>query len=413
MKKNMYRFFVFGLPIIFSLASCQTPSTSSNKGYDGREFDISLNQDGTLLAKSVKEGNNYTLTISGTGKSIDYSKKEEVPWNPIAKRITKVLINEGITHIGDYSFYSINQDYYLLPSTVETVGDNAFNSETIIYTYGDELTNIDNKVYYYSETKPSEPNKYFYIEDGVPHVWAYTRVLFIGNSFTFFRGTVEDPAVPRYFKQIAENLGQEVDIDWVVEGGKALSGHANPKDNCGAVVEEKLTTKKYDYVILQEQSVTPLSNYNNFNSAVEKLKLRIDQTQEDCKTILYQTWGYQSYVDSNGYADIPAMELALRNAYEKAADENDCGIHYVGKAFTKIHKEYSDIPYLHTDDKHQSSLGAYLSAAIHVKGIFGINVRKCDDYANIWAHADYAELSDKESKITNWCKTLLEVANNN
>lgn len=413
MKKRDLKFLVFILPLVFTVLSC-TPQNSSSGGYDGREFDISENKDGSLIAKSVKEGNNYTLTITGQGRAKDYTRKEEVPWNPIVKRITSVTINEGITHIGDYSFISLVQDYLVLPSTVNSVGENTFNPTSIIYTYGGELSNIDNEVYYYSETKPSEYNKYFYMEDGIPHIWAYTRILFIGNSFTYFRGSAENPAVPSYFKQIAASLNQEVEIDHVIKGGHSLSGHSNPSDECGALVEQKLTTKQYDYVILQEHSTTPVNNYNTFNTAVGKLKLRIDQTQQDCKTILYQTWGFESYInDYDKYDTVQEMEAALRKAYEDAADENACGIHYVGKAFTKAYTDHKDIPIYHTDNKHQSSLGAYLSAAVHVKSIFNVNVTKCTNYCSIWEHSDYENLANAQEQITTWCKTLLEVANNN
>ena len=60
MKKNI----CFLLLLISALISCGGggDSGNGNSGYDGREYDISTNQDGSLKAISTKEGNYYNLT---------------------------------------------------------------------------------------------------------------------------------------------------------------------------------------------------------------------------------------------------------------------------------------------------------------------------------------------------------------
>ena len=156
LRKHL-RFFALALTV-FSLCACNREETNK-QGYDNRDFDISANNDGSLICKSTKDNNNYQLTISGSGPAKDYEKKELVPWNPIVKKVNKVTINEGITNIGDYFFNSLTLDYYVLPKTVLYVGDHSFNKGSTIYTFGSKLTNIDNDVYYYSETKPTDNGK--------------------------------------------------------------------------------------------------------------------------------------------------------------------------------------------------------------------------------------------------------------
>ena len=272
MKNNFANFlFLFGVTTLL-VCACSN-NNESNTGYDGREFDISLNHDNSLTLKSQKNNGRYSLTISGNGQSVDYSRKEEAPWYPLVKFVDQVTINEGITHIGDYFFSAINLDYYVLPSTVATVGEHAFNDKAIIYTYGSELTNISNDVYLYSESAPTTAGNYFYMKEGIPTIWdtfySPKSFLFIGNSFTYMTGTVEDPMVPKYFANIAKNLGHDVTVDFVVEGSYKLASYADPNDAKGAIVEQKLTTNKYDVVILQEQSTTPINNYTNFENAVK------------------------------------------------------------------------------------------------------------------------------------------------
>lgn len=395
MKKSIVRLAAFILPLVFSTISCG-PTTSSPT-YDGREFDISQTQDNSLTGKSVKVGNNYSLTISGTGAGKDYQKKEQVPWNPIAKKIDSVTIEEGITHIGDYFFYSVtNVDYFILPSTVTSVGDNSFTQNAIVYTFGSDLENVEN-CYVYSESRPTNKGDYFYMLDGVPVVWQLdtVNVLFIGNSFTYFTQTVENPAVPEFFDKIADNFDIDVNADFVVKGSHTLTKFANKDDEMGKIFEEKLTTNQYDYIILQEQSTTPINNYTTFENAVKKIKERVSQTQTNCEVILYETWGSEKGIEGTKYKTVGEMEADLRTAYTEAGAATDSKVHYVGKAFTYVYENLKDINIYHTDNRHQNLLGSYLSAAVHFKGIFGIDVTKCTEYCGL---------------NENDCKSLLDVA---
>ena len=91
---------------------------------------------------------------------------------------------------------------------------------------------------------------------------------------------------------------------------------------------------------------------------------------------------------------VTEMEAKLRTAYTNAAQETDSLIHYVGKAFTYAY-DNEHINIYNEDNRHQNGLGAYLSAAVHVKSLFKVGV------SNV---SDYCELSQNE------CKALLSVA---
>src|SRR3989442_11351717 len=73
-----------------------------------------------------------------------------------------------------------------------------------------------------------------------------TRVLFIGNSYTY----VND--LPAMFADLARSGGHRVEIGMVAEGGATLSDHAG-----SAATAAKLTAAKRDVVVLQEQSEIP------------------------------------------------------------------------------------------------------------------------------------------------------------
>lgn len=82
------------------------------------------------------ENKTYTLTIAGTGAMADYVGWNQAPWcNAITgeitdkNKITKLIIEDGITEIGAYAFVGhANIPEIILPNSVVEVHGNAFNN---------------------------------------------------------------------------------------------------------------------------------------------------------------------------------------------------------------------------------------------------------------------------------------------
>ena len=80
---------------------------------------------------SISDG---TLTISGEGPMGDYPDYGKCPWYESIARgeddvteVTKIIIEEGITHIGDYAFEdAVDVTSVTLPSSLESIGKHAF-----------------------------------------------------------------------------------------------------------------------------------------------------------------------------------------------------------------------------------------------------------------------------------------------
>ena len=378
-KKLINMFFM--VMFIFVISACSN-NNNQNTGYDGRVFDISVAQDESITASLKKVGTNFELTIKGEGEALSYEKKELVPWNAISKKINKVMIEEGITNIGNYYFYSSILNYYFIPSSVKVVEENSFNASAIIYSYSTTEISSDcqNDIYYYSENAPLVEGKNWHMVGNTPVIWETYKVLFIGNSFTFYPSDlfgVDNPGVSALTKEIALNIGLSVEIDFVVKGAHTLKKFADENDEMGAIVDQKLKdSKDYDYVILQEQSTTPVNNYKAFSEGVESLKDKVKATQTNCEVVLYATWGFPSGVSSGSiFSSVSEMERLIREAYEKCADENNLRISKVGEAFTYVYENHKDINLYWSDEKHQSYAGAYLSACVHVSTLFNIDVR--------------------------------------
>lgn len=71
-----------------------------------------------------------TLTIDGSGAMMDYREMELWPWNQKNKsipRITRILLDDAITHIGNYAFCDCDQlETIDLPESLESIGNLAF-----------------------------------------------------------------------------------------------------------------------------------------------------------------------------------------------------------------------------------------------------------------------------------------------
>lgn len=69
----------------------------------------------------------YVLTISGVGTMNDYEYQSTVPWYDYREVITKVIIGNGITSIGDRAFYQCEKlESIDLPESITSIGSSAF-----------------------------------------------------------------------------------------------------------------------------------------------------------------------------------------------------------------------------------------------------------------------------------------------
>ena len=94
-----------------------------------------------------------------------------------------------------------------------------------------------------------------------------TRILFIGNSFTFRND------LPSLLTDMAATSGAgTLETSMVVAGGASLRQHWNATD-----AHETLRSSTWDYVVLQEQSTLPIKNAGRFHENVRLFHHEITQ----------------------------------------------------------------------------------------------------------------------------------------
>lgn len=92
------------------------------------------------------------LTISGNGDSYNFSSAESnAPFKDVKDNVKKVVVEEGVTGIGNYTFHNLlYATEFSLPSTLTKIGTGAFrnciNAVTIVCN--GSVSNISNEAFY-------------------------------------------------------------------------------------------------------------------------------------------------------------------------------------------------------------------------------------------------------------------------
>lgn len=193
------------------------------------------------------------------------------------------------------------------------------------------------------------------------HAHSKQRVLFIGNSYTYFNN------LPQMFAGLAASAKPPlvVEAEMVVVGGATLKSLWE-----GGKALETLRSGKWDYVVLQEQStlgptpmvngVVQISDPKTFHEYARRFDAEIKKA--GAKTIFYLTWARQN---------APQTQTALTSAYLSVGKELDDLVAPVGIAWESALKSNPQLP-LHIEDRsHPNPAGSYLAACVFYATIFG------------------------------------------
>jgi hypothetical protein len=167
-----------------------------------------------------------------------------------------------------------------------------------------------------------------------------TRVLFIGNSFTYFFN------LPQVVNAMAETQGKIIITRQSTYGGSNLEQHW--KNEKGMESMKKLNEGKWDYVILNNHSTSPIDNRDAFFEYGKKFVDAIKKV--GAKPVFMMTWAYKSN---------PLMQKQLTDAYLELSKQTGAGFVPAGPLFEQVRELRPDMELFH-DDKHPSSNGTYL-----------------------------------------------------
>ena len=131
---------------------------------------------------------NYTLTISGTGDMYNYTSLSKAPW--FYYFVNKIVVEDGVTSIGDYAFHTDSIEIYL-PVSVVKIGTNAMcfvdiymqtTTDTVLcgyYAGTEEQFNNINKIessyenyrWHYGTTEHTPEDEWKYVNSECVNEW--------------------------------------------------------------------------------------------------------------------------------------------------------------------------------------------------------------------------------------------------
>lgn len=128
----------------------------------------------------------HTLTISGTGDMYGFGSVSSQPWTSYQSSITNLVVEEGVTSIGDHAFCGTKISTMSLPESLETIGDVAFSNfpmqEIYIPSKVHDLLLTSFDVNNLSSLVVSEENPYYTTVDGVLYSKDMSTLIFCPSA---------------------------------------------------------------------------------------------------------------------------------------------------------------------------------------------------------------------------------------
>lgn len=186
-----------------------------------------------------------------------------------------------------------------------------------------------------------------------------TRVLFVGNSLTYYYG------VPYLFEEIARDVyGEQVSVDSLLQGGGRLADVAS-----NSVSLDALRGASYDVVILQENGGLLLCGAD-----------RAGRQTAECQESLT---AHRRILDIAGGDSARGILLGTYQANYSVAQALVVGEQWVARELAldgyasvalpvlKGKKHYDDLPWFAEDGMHPGPAASLLIAASAAKAVFG------------------------------------------
>ena len=211
---------------------------------------------GTNLTWTYVEAT-HTLTISGEGSMANYSSNT-MPWYPYRKEMTKVIIENGVTSIGDYAFYGCSGlTSITIPNSVAYIGFWALFGTTWYDNQPDGLVYAGKVAYHYKGTMPD--NTSIKIEEGTLSISA-TAFL---NRSGLTAITIPNSVTNIGSRAFAGTAWYNNQPDGLVYAGKVVYAYKGTKPDISNIVLEEGTLGIGDMAFLNFSNLTSITIPNS------------------------------------------------------------------------------------------------------------------------------------------------------
>lgn len=198
------------------------------------------------------------------------------------------------------------------------------------------------------------------------------EVLFLGNSYTSVNN------LPLVVSNLAKANGDTLVFETYAPGGYTFQNHYY--DN---TAKAKISSRKWDFVVLQAQSQEPSFPPSQVNVQTLPYAIYLNdliEKNDSCtRTIFYETWGRKNG-DASNCAFYPpvctytGMQNRLRESYKLFADTCKAIMAPAGEAWRKSIATDPKLELYSSDQSHPALEGTYLTACVFYEVIFGKTV---------------------------------------
>lgn len=197
------------------------------------------------------------------------------------------------------------------------------------------------------------------------------EVLFIGNSYTYTNN------LPEMLRELALSNGDTLIYDSYTPGGYTFELHSSDPNTIAKIKE-----RKWDFVILQEQSQRP--SFPPSQVAVEVypyailLDSMINANHKCTETVFFMTWGrkYGDQLNCPFYPPVctfAGMQQRLRESYLEMGNILSATVAPAGIAWKYSMEADSNVNLYLNDNSHPSIAGSYLTACVFYSVLFQKN----------------------------------------
>ena len=182
------------------------------------------------------------------------------------------------------------------------------------------------------------------------------RVLFVGNSYTYVN------KLPQVLADLAgaDKTARSLEVKMVASGGKNLVWHAQNKATQDAIAAG------WDYVILQDQSLTPTLMPQRSRQGARELDAMINKA--GAKTMFFMTW--QRRPTPEMLKKYPDMHKRNSKTYMDMGRELKAAVAPVGYAWKMAYDANPNWPLYAKDNSHPARMGTYLTACVFYSMIY-------------------------------------------
>lgn len=177
------------------------------------------------------------------------------------------------------------------------------------------------------------------------------RVLFIGNSYTYYN------MLPEMLQQmgVAGKQKRHLEYRMIAPGSSTLESNWT-----NGLARKVIAQGGWDYVVLQEQSQRPITDTN----AMFRYARLFDQEiqKSGAKTVFYLTWSRKQ---------APEKQALITQSYASIAKELNAVTCPVGVAWEKVRRQNPGLVLYMADGSHPAPAGTYLAAAVFYRTLYG------------------------------------------